>query len=87
MIVKHLSDIIGTEDDVDTPNWNARRLLLRKDGWAFRFTIPLLNQALKRLFATKITLRLFTASKVKVKSKSLAGSEDISDSPWHDVRA
>lgn len=35
MIVKHLNDIIGTEDDVDTKTWNARRLLLRKDGMGF----------------------------------------------------
>lgn len=35
MIVKHLSDIIGTVDDVDTDNWNSRRLLLRKDGMGF----------------------------------------------------
>jgi len=35
MIVKHLSDIIGTQDDVDTQTWNARRLLLRKDGMGF----------------------------------------------------
>jgi L-ectoine synthase len=35
MIVKHLSDIIGTEHDVDTPTWNSRRLLLKKDGVGF----------------------------------------------------
>ena len=35
MIVKHLNEIIGTEDDVDTETWNARRLLLRKDGMGF----------------------------------------------------
>jgi L-ectoine synthase len=35
MIVKHLEDIIRTEDDVDTPTWNARRLLLKKDGMGF----------------------------------------------------
>jgi L-ectoine synthase len=33
--VKHLKDIIGTEDDVDTKTWNSRRLLLRKDGMGF----------------------------------------------------
>src|SRR5699024_679874 len=32
MIVKHLEDIIGTEDDVKAETWNSRRLLLRKDG-------------------------------------------------------
>jgi L-ectoine synthase len=35
MIVKHLTDVIGTEDDVDTRTWNARRLLLKKDGMGF----------------------------------------------------
>ncbi|MDF2667718.1 MAG: ectC [Paenibacillus sp.] len=35
MIVKHLSDVIGTEHDVDTPTWNSRRLLLKKDGVGF----------------------------------------------------
>ncbi|WP_274650625.1 ectoine synthase [Paenibacillus humicola] len=35
MIVKHLNEVVGTQDDVDTPNWNARRLLLRKDGMGF----------------------------------------------------
>lgn len=35
MIVKHLEDIIGTEDDVKAETWNSRRLLLRKDGMGF----------------------------------------------------
>lgn len=35
MIVKQLDDIIGTRDDIDTDTWNARRLLLRKDGMGF----------------------------------------------------
>jgi L-ectoine synthase len=35
MIVKHLNDIIGTKDDVDTETWNSRRLLLKKDGMGF----------------------------------------------------
>lgn len=35
MIVKQLDDIIGTADDIDTPTWNSRRLLLRKDGMGF----------------------------------------------------
>jgi L-ectoine synthase len=35
MIVKHLNEIIGTADDVDTETWNSRRLLLRKDGLGF----------------------------------------------------
>lgn len=35
MIVRRLSDIIGTENDVDTDNWRSRRLLLKKDGLGF----------------------------------------------------
>lgn len=35
MIVKHLEDIVGTEDDVKADTWNSRRLLLRKDGMGF----------------------------------------------------
>ncbi|MFC4808077.1 ectoine synthase [Paenibacillus sp. GCM10023250] len=35
MIVKHLNDVIRTKDDVDTKTWNARRLLLKKDGMGF----------------------------------------------------
>jgi L-ectoine synthase len=35
MIVRKLTDIIGTERDVDDGNWVSRRLLLRKDGMGF----------------------------------------------------
>ncbi|WP_308634413.1 ectoine synthase [Paenibacillus silvisoli] len=35
MIVKHLNDVIHTKDDIDTKTWNARRLLLKKDGMGF----------------------------------------------------
>lgn len=35
MIVKHLTDVIDTKDDIDTTTWNARRLLLKKDGMGF----------------------------------------------------
>ncbi|WP_168122608.1 ectoine synthase [Paenibacillus sp. HB172176] len=35
MIVKHLNDIVNTKDDVDTSTWNARRLLLKKDGLGY----------------------------------------------------
>ena len=35
MIVKHLEDVLGTKDDVDTETWNSRRLLLKKDGMGF----------------------------------------------------
>lgn len=35
MIVRTLSDVIGTGHDVDTPTWSSRRLLLKKDGVGF----------------------------------------------------
>lgn len=35
MIVKHLEDVLNTKDDIDTETWNARRLLLKKDGMGF----------------------------------------------------
>lgn len=35
MIVKHLENILGTEDEVKGGNWTSRRLLLRKDGMGF----------------------------------------------------
>ncbi|WP_373019458.1 ectoine synthase [Thiomicrorhabdus sp.] len=36
MIVKNLyDDVIGTDADVDTKQWNSRRLLLAKDGMGF----------------------------------------------------
>lgn len=35
MIVKHLEQVMNTQDDVDTPTWTSRRLLLQKDGMGF----------------------------------------------------
>lgn len=35
MIVRKVSDIVGTDRDVVTPNWSSRRLLLKKDGMGF----------------------------------------------------
>lgn len=35
MIVRKLSDIKGTEQEVVTPNWASRRLLLERDGMGF----------------------------------------------------
>lgn len=35
MIVKHLEQIVGTSDDIDTETWNSRRLLLSKDQMGF----------------------------------------------------
>ncbi|WP_028559892.1 ectoine synthase [Paenibacillus pinihumi] len=35
MIIKHLDQVVNTKDDIDTPTWNSRRLLLAKDGMGF----------------------------------------------------
>ncbi|HAG08238.1 MAG TPA: L-ectoine synthase [Desulfotomaculum sp.] len=35
MIIKNLEEIIGTENDIGTENWQSRRLLLKKDGMGF----------------------------------------------------
>ncbi|TRY26914.1 ectoine synthase [Brevibacillus sp. LEMMJ03] len=35
MIVKHLEEIVGTADDIDTPTWNSRRFLLKRDNMGF----------------------------------------------------
>ncbi|MDG0809131.1 ectoine synthase [Cohnella rhizosphaerae] len=35
MIVKHVSDIVGTKNEVDTPTWDSRRLIVRSDGIGF----------------------------------------------------
>jgi L-ectoine synthase len=35
MIVRNLSEIEGTEQDVQAENWSSRRVLLRKDGVGF----------------------------------------------------
>ncbi|MFZ5557252.1 MAG: ectoine synthase [Pseudomonadota bacterium] len=35
MIVRRVSDVIGTDRDVATPNWASRRLLLKQEGMGF----------------------------------------------------
>lgn len=35
MIVKHLEEITGTEQEVSAPNWTSRRLLLSNDRMGF----------------------------------------------------
>lgn len=35
MIVRRVSDVKGTAQDVATPNWASRRLLLARDGMGF----------------------------------------------------
>ncbi|MDR7316936.1 MULTISPECIES: ectoine synthase [Brevibacillus] len=35
MIVKHLAEIVGTKDDIDTPTWSSRRFLLKQDQMGF----------------------------------------------------
>ncbi|MCA9607325.1 MAG: ectoine synthase [Myxococcales bacterium] len=35
MIVRTLTEVVGTEDDVSAPGWNSRRLLLARHGMGF----------------------------------------------------
>lgn len=35
MIVRKLEETLGTDQEVDTPNWTSRRLLLARDGMGF----------------------------------------------------
>ena len=35
MIVKTLDDLLGSDREVDTPNWTSRRLLLKNEGMGF----------------------------------------------------
>lgn len=35
MLVRKLTDIIGTEKDVDTEGWNSRRLILKDDNMGY----------------------------------------------------
>ena len=35
MIIRKLNDLIGSENDIDTPNWNSRRLFLADDNMGF----------------------------------------------------
>ncbi|MDU4695463.1 MAG: ectoine synthase [Paenibacillus sp.] len=49
MIVKHLSNLIGTIDDVDTKTWNSRRLLLGKDKMGFSLNDTLIKEGTETL--------------------------------------
>ena len=35
MIVRKIQDTLGSEQEVITPNWTSRRLLLKRDGMGF----------------------------------------------------
>ncbi|MGP0583987.1 ectoine synthase [Paenibacillus timonensis] len=49
MIVKHLSNIVGTIDDVDTETWNSRRLILAKDNMGFSLNDTLIKAGTETL--------------------------------------
>lgn len=44
MIVKKLSDVIGTKDDIDTEGWNSRRLLLKDAGMGYSVHDTIIKQ-------------------------------------------
>lgn len=37
MLVRSLEEVEGTDNDVQTPNWQSKRILLSKDGAGFSF--------------------------------------------------
>jgi L-ectoine synthase len=43
MIVRRLADLVGTDRDVDTPNWASRRFLLARDGAGFSLNDTLIR--------------------------------------------
>lgn len=49
MIVKHLNNLVGTLDDVDTETWNSRRLLLAKDKMGFSLNDTLIKEGTETL--------------------------------------
>jgi len=49
MIVKHLNNLLGTLDDVDTETWNSRRLLLAKDKMGFSLNDTLIKEGTETL--------------------------------------
>jgi L-ectoine synthase len=50
MIVKNVSDIIGTEREVAGDGWVSRRLLLKKDGLGFSFHETVIAAGSEHLF-------------------------------------
>jgi len=50
MIVKNVSDIIGTEREVAGDGWVSRRLLLKKDGLGFSFHETIIAAGSEHLF-------------------------------------
>lgn len=44
MIVKTLNDVLGTDREVDTPNWTSRRLLLKDEGMGFSLHDTLIKE-------------------------------------------
>lgn len=44
MIIRHLSDVVGTERDVEAETWRSRRLLLADDGVGFSLHDTVLHE-------------------------------------------
>jgi L-ectoine synthase len=49
VIVRHLNEILGTDRDVKTDNWNSRRLSLKDDGMGFSFHDTLIHAGTETL--------------------------------------
>ncbi len=50
MIVRHLEDIVGTENDVHGDTWNSRRFLLKKDGVGFSLNDTIIKAGTESYF-------------------------------------
>lgn len=50
MIVRHLEDIIDTENDVHGDTWNSRRFLLKKDGVGFSLNDTIIKAGTESYF-------------------------------------
>ena len=49
MIVKQLSEIENTQNDIDTPTWRSRRMLLAKEGMGFSMHDTIIKEGTETL--------------------------------------
>lgn len=50
MIVKSLEDLIGTEDETKSENWESRRFILNKDGVGFSMNDTIIKAGTDNFF-------------------------------------
>jgi L-ectoine synthase len=86
MIVKHLNNLVGTLDDVDTETWNSRRLLLAKDKMGFSLNDTLIKEGTETLIWYKNHVEAVYCIEGEGEIEVIGGG-DLSNHPWHDVCA